>query len=162
MLLGKHAAKSRSDTCRSSSQHKQIINKTYPTQVFEDICRLPFSSSHTLPPICPRLSRINISLASLSTHPSTNPLTSFPPTPTYSVLPSHFTLFHAVFLPLPRLSSSALRPAPLLIITPALPLSFVYFSEPAATVAETVKEGQKWKRETGIKRCAAGILRHIR
>lgn len=96
----------------SSSQCEHIINKTYPTQVFQHICKLWFSSSHALLLICPGLCQINISLASLSTPSPPPPLPPSLPLHAYSVLPSHFTLFHAVFLPLPRLSSPALWPAP--------------------------------------------------
>lgn len=58
-----------SDTCLSSFQDGHKINKTYPTQVFHNICRLQFSASHTLLRVCPWVCQISISLASLSVHP---------------------------------------------------------------------------------------------
>lgn len=87
-------------------QCEHTINKSYPAQVFLDICMLCFSSTHTLLLVCPGLKQINISLARLSTLPSLfsiqrkkNPY--LPPAPlltlSYPHISHYFMLFFSSF-----------------------------------------------------------------
>lgn len=109
LCSGMHRQKAlvRSRPSFSSLQTKHDKQNLSHPGVLQHLQAAFFLLPHILPLFCPRLSQINISLARLSSHPPSinSPLLN-------CVLPSHFTLFHAVFLSLPCLSVTGPWPAP--------------------------------------------------